>query len=292
MHATTSDQCRAPDWRFLIAQELHRAGKFATRAKYDWATRMAHWYLGARDRTTMQPTEVFSTINSAHALYALRPEDAKYAVEAYILTGATDDEISAEFGLTAKLINWYERLFFDVRGRLASRIYIQNQLIPEREKLALDPKDGLWKRIACIDGVAALKKAVFSETTAESMTKIQGQVNYMMTMRCLDAVETLPAQHAAKVIAVADSARGRSDAGLGIPSLEANIQATLELMPFGVAVRDKDPNSPTFRFDQAGIELQSWEETLLRAGYQLPHLEELLKVDVFANARKAAELNQ
>jgi|TARA_R110000824_G_scaffold111917_5_gene260768 hypothetical protein len=56
-------------------------------------------------------------------------EDLKHVIEARILAKQSNKAIAARAGVTPDTVEWYEKVFFNVRDRLSNRDYISKQVI-------------------------------------------------------------------------------------------------------------------------------------------------------------------
>ncbi len=66
---------------------------------------------------------------AAYQLWSNSGSMAKAIVEAFILAGATSDEISRRLCLQVEVIDAYAALFYDVREKLVHRAYVTTELI-------------------------------------------------------------------------------------------------------------------------------------------------------------------
>src|SRR5262245_50781846 len=112
-HSRGINPLAPPDWRFRPAQELVAAGKLAS-PQHDVATRRAVDYLRAcRSRPGhVHLTGDLAEIHVAHSIWLDTDAVTKYAIEAYLISGADVPEVATELGITSSCVRWYESLFF------------------------------------------------------------------------------------------------------------------------------------------------------------------------------------
>jgi len=108
-------------WQFLIDYEevvplAREEAKLFRRSRYEapavgtlFARRPGHWY--------------------AHALYHSADAETRSLVEARILARESDEQIAARLGTLPEAIAVYEKLFYDVRDRLACRDWVETVLL-------------------------------------------------------------------------------------------------------------------------------------------------------------------
>jgi hypothetical protein len=62
--------------------------------------------------------EKMPSVGQAHFLYVSRDRLSRDILEAWLLTGLSSDEIADEFAMDPSAIDYFEKLFFNVRDRL------------------------------------------------------------------------------------------------------------------------------------------------------------------------------
>lgn len=65
----------------------------------------------------------------ANEVFSAPTEAMKHAIEACILSGQTDEQISDKIGMLPEAVEWYESMFFNVRDRLRNRLYIAKHVL-------------------------------------------------------------------------------------------------------------------------------------------------------------------
>jgi hypothetical protein len=95
----------------------------------DWVRRardfIRRWQELADDPTRQAKLAVCDAdVAAAHAVYSSRSSLAKGALEAWLLTGMSSEEVARECGLTAAAVEAYHELFFDVRCRLSATAWV------------------------------------------------------------------------------------------------------------------------------------------------------------------------
>ena len=109
----------------------------------------------------------------AHKIYTDRTF-ARYAIEAMVLAKQSPADMAKELGCPVEVIETYEFVFYDVRDRLDSPMYIMDALLSPALKHGMGGTDYdfLWKNIAYTHGIGALR-AMWTIGTVDDATKGQ-----------------------------------------------------------------------------------------------------------------------
>ena len=131
------DPMRDYDWRLRRVNQLLRGGRH--RPDDDAYSREYNAFRKAISRA--EPREKEKAMNSAffsnpgmvyaHNLYLMRDikPAAGFVVESRILARMTNEEISKALGTVPETIEWYEKLFFNVRDRLTCHDWILHNIL-------------------------------------------------------------------------------------------------------------------------------------------------------------------
>lgn len=152
----------APDREWQIIQDLINSHKEPGRsAAYSMRRRAYHflrrWVKASLCEADKLKSE-FSDIYIAHCLN-LNVASVKWIIEAGLLTDVSYEELGEYVGKPVSVIKTYEKLFFDVRGRLDSRGQILNMVLLPTVAAGLDGRDFdfLYKTLAYCAGWKAFQ---------------------------------------------------------------------------------------------------------------------------------------
>jgi hypothetical protein len=142
-----NDPVRSPRWRFERIQRLLSRQQQPERSRDDkWVIEacrfLRRWEQLGRDRNgrviqnqqdALYARQSLYTQNpglfAAYAMVLANPDRQILEIEARILARETDQAIAGEVSTAPATIDWYEKLFFNVRDRLTNRGYIVNRII-------------------------------------------------------------------------------------------------------------------------------------------------------------------
>jgi hypothetical protein len=125
---------RPPEWRWLRAANLWDQGREPS-APWDdaWVRKALGLYRVLQqdtgDRTRQKLVQRKPALYQAYRLYNDGPSLLRWEVEARLLTNEPFEQIAAKCGTTAKVINAYEKVFFNVRDRLEATGYLINVVL-------------------------------------------------------------------------------------------------------------------------------------------------------------------
>jgi len=157
----SAEECspfRRPDWRLeRVLQMVDRPDSSVgrcTRRDDQYIKGLRNYIIRYRNADTEGRNKLAYTypgIAWAYQIYEQRENEAKrmaVTMEARILAGMTDEQICLEMHTIPDTVKWYEKLFFDVRGRLQSLDWIMDHvLMPayEQSMVEHDTAPGTYK---------------------------------------------------------------------------------------------------------------------------------------------------
>lgn len=228
-----------PDWRFRLGLRL------AGRGKADRFTRPvldADPYLGdvveflrlsenRRDEDNQWLIlNHFPNIAQAHNLHHHPNKHAAQTLRARVVAGQEPESIAARMCARPEVVGWYERLFWDVRGRLGQHDYVLNVVLGEKHHTTMTERDTdvLWNFIAFVGGPVALDAVlrksynVIRPHRVEDINQfVKDSTKAMINLRALVATRTLqlspltqiPLIELWQTLSIADQASG-ADSGV------------------------------------------------------------------------------
>ena len=303
LETMAQNPCRAPDWRWLRAQDSAHGGLPAT-VRRDGATstvlihRAARFYkalqhCGCDEQLQMKLAEQMPTLFWAHYWYDQPDHPQRWSVEAHILAGETDRKIASRIGCSEEIIEIYEALFFNVREKLNRTDYIFMVVlndaitrdIHEREK------DLLWKLIAYTAGSKVLDAVInplvnpqwvaspddipeFFQDLAIGVVKKKAAIAAL----CVPINDKTRTKLIKAFGKIAKLERSMDKQGKATDQITKGIDAMLDCLPFRVGPMQgaKAKAGPLSQYDQAAVELRQGELMCVAAGYTLP-ADKLLK---------------
>lgn len=302
------DPYRRPRWRYDRVAQLvqNRRTRTATAGRDDEYITEAYQFLRSwrrlqrSSRASSHEARV-AYLYPRHPLLYLayeafqRPLDdrSRTELEARLLAGEADAQIETKTGFPAGMVDWYEKLFFNVRDRLHQRRYIARYVIEPLVDTGLANMtfDLSAKYFAYFAGPAFLDYFLDHfvgpqfDPAADDFLKYSDKL-YENTVR----LRSLPAMQAFEVNGftlewlmqthnqLLVEARKPKDAGLGTGStLEDGVAAMLLAIPWSVGSERAERVAQTRlgRYANQGIELRAEEQLRLAAGEELPELEGL-----------------
>ena len=300
---------RRPDWKWQRAIGIHQGTHPPTTAKIDgpagsFMIRRAVRFLEALDRGRNDYQHLtlcadMPDLYWAYYAYSVHTAGMRKTLEAYLLTGATDQELAETIGMTPETIRAYEALFFNVRDKLRYREYILNCAIGTQaiqRGIHGNETELLWKLYGYFYGVHFLQALTGNATAAPMHCSSASDV---IAAAQDDAVSTLKlrAAVAAKTVGVNPSTQlalldiftkfveieNASDGsrGGGQQQILVAVQAMMQNLPFTVAGtepetgQDVNHNTPIELFRSTAAELSYEEAMALAATGKLPQNSDL-----------------
>jgi len=176
----------------------------------------------------------------AHKIYTDRTF-ARYAIEAMVLARQSPTDIAKELGCPVEVIETYEFVFYDVRDRLDSSMYIMDALLSPALKHGMGGTDFdfLWKNIAYTHGIGALR-AMWSLGTVDEATKGQlAEIQKTIATRNVLRATAIrqPTQHNANDIVLEDIQRDAAEAAKKAPPISTEKIVIEGAMLLGSAIQ-------------------------------------------------------
>lgn len=150
-----------PDWRWEEACRLHRIGLDPPRHADPHVARVWHYqHVLAQETRPDERVSVnqYPIITAAHAIYE-REDAIRWAIEAWLLTGVGDAEVSRRTGVDTEIIEMYRLVFFDVVDKLKAGDWIALKVLgtgpATRTPHPIEP--WIWRLAAVAFGPVALE---------------------------------------------------------------------------------------------------------------------------------------
>jgi hypothetical protein len=289
--------CRPPDWRWHRACGIQNsthppASRIGDQGPgFGWIRRtVAFLHDLSRCQTTAQLGWLSGQHRSffwAHRLYGQSTcRRTKALLEAYLLTGATNEEIARRFNVPADVVETYHNVFFEVRDQLENTQYIQASVIARASAFYScgDANEKLWKTIGYHHGIKVLDAATTGalEPGSRRSTSIHefihdqviGLAQLHAAITAVAAADHPEAQAALVKVypLMAELEQHRSALANTDSQLLTHIQAMIDSIPITVASHGEkwDENDPLTKYDRGAVELSLEELMAVQQGGK-PH---------------------
>ena len=294
LNAIQTNPRRAPHWRWLRAVDIDSGGRRASRKSdgpegFTWIRR-ALQLKRHFDKSTARPDALYALIIRdadmfwAHSMWAEEKMPVRWAIEARVLAGETDEQIADKLGTTPDVISAYVNVFFDVREKMTHMDYVLNVILADAVSRGLQERhyDLLWKLLGFHGGPHVLDAAInkFAPISRpESAENVSGffQDFAISSMKYKSALSTLTVQvntHTqlpliesfAKFVEIE---RTTDNATRAQSSIIENIGAMLTAIPFKVGTKLDSTGAKMLPFDNGAAELSNNEMIIIASGGKL-----------------------
>lgn len=285
---------RAPHWRWLRAIQIDGGGKRASKKRdgtdgFTWirrALRLKRHF----DLISNRPEAVYALHERdpelfwAHSMWVEDKAPVRWAIEAYILAGETDEQIAQRLGTEPGVIAAYANVFFDVRAKMHHIGYIVNVIMADAVSRGLQERqyDLLWKLLGFHGGSLALDSAINKFTPVNRPEKPEQVSGFFQdfaigAMKYKSALATLTVQvntgtqlplieSFAKFVEIERTTESATKAQT---SIVENIGAMLTSLPFRVGTKLDSEPIKMLPFDNGAAELNNNEMIVVATGGKL-----------------------
>lgn len=296
---------KPPSWRWDVAKSATESINFSPSS--DNAVLAARRFLTrwVRCRTAFDWDFLATQMPNVFGAFSIYDENGpvRHALEARILADESARSIAAKAGFSAKVMQTYEDLFFDVRGRLSHVDFILNQVIGRdfRGPRGDTPYFVFWKVFGYLGGRAILDSLMGAAPIARrpaNPDEVDAFFNWE-TQRSLgrkmaQAVQRLDPgsreQFQSIAMAMHQVREERKDKeGDKLDNFEIHLKAFLEGIPWVVGSQAEKCLDPTLLdYDNYAAELRADELQLLASGTKVPGLEALKNLKPISPRPKTA----
>lgn len=291
LQALKDNPLRAPNWRWLRAVQIDAGGPKPSKsldgpAGFEWIRRILRLKrrhaLSANNPAALYTlARIDGDIFWAHSIWADEKAPTRWAIEAYILAGATDEEIAQKVGCEIGVIKAYEAAFFNVREKLHNANYVVNVIMGDAVSRGLSERqyDLLWKLFGYQGGIHVLDAIIGKFTNihrprnADEVSEFfqNSAINSMRHKAAVAALTVpinthtqLPLLEAyVKYVEIERTTENTEKAQIGIVQ---NIGAMLTHLPFKVGSKLDSAGEKMVPLDNKAAELRSDELMIMAAG--------------------------
>jgi len=276
------DPFRPPDWRWERARWLIEHGKYARRSKEDEFVLLAKQFRAAHrkchtDLDMALLAEEFPGIFYALELKTNEELDSKWAVEARLLTTEPFTRIAQKAKTTAEVIQWYERLFFNVRDALDSPDYLCNVVVGRSIHHGITDRDYdlLWKIYAIAFGPEVVDALVTTINNPTASACCSDDTKGTLARKSSIAARTMPVSfQQGMIIELHTKLKELEQTGDGGPESHGmmieNVRSMLTIM--GRLYYVNKPGAMAFpqlkHYDEQAVELRAHELMEIAAGVE------------------------
>jgi hypothetical protein len=282
---------RFPHWRWARACEIDAGGQKATRQidgqdGFIWirrALRNKRHVERAAGRSEALYAAMLRDRDMfwAHSIWAEDKNQTRWALEARVLAGESNEEIAEKIGADPGVINAYINVFFDVRSKMRHMDYVQTVILGDAVTRGLNERhyDLLWKMMAIQGGPHVLDAtinrgpAVPRPNSADEVGVFLQDfaVNTMKYKAALAAV-TIPVNTHTQLplieafVKYVEIERTTDNAMKAQTSIIDNIGTMLTSMPFKIGTKLDSEGAKMLPFDNGAAELRSNEMMIIAVG--------------------------
>jgi hypothetical protein len=291
---------RFPHWRWARACEIDAGGQKTTRQLdgpegFTWIRRALRTKrhieraAGRQDAlyaAMLRDREMFW----AHAIWAEDKNQTRWALEARVLAGESDEEIAEKLGSEPGIVNAFINVFFDVRPKLRHLDYVQTVIMGEAVTRGVQERhyDLLWKMMGLqggphvLDAVISRGPAVAKPTSADEVgTFLQDFAISTMKYKAALASVTIPINTHTQLplieafVKYVEIERNSDNAMKAQTSIVDNIGMMLTNLPFKIGTKLDSEGAKMLPFDNGATELRSTEMMIIASGGQIESADEL-----------------
>lgn len=294
LNAFRTNPLRPPNWRWLRAVQIDSGGRKASRALdgadgFVWirrALRLKRHF----EQANNDPTATYGAMLRdaamfwAHSLWAADKQPTRWAIEARILAGESDQEIASKLGTEVETIEAYANTFFDVRDKLVNTDYIVNVVMADAVTRGLQERhyDLLWKLLGFRGGQYVLDAAINRcleipkpESAGGVSAFFQDFAIHSMKYKAAIASLTVPVNSHTQLplidsfVKYVEIEKNSDNATKSQATIVENIGAMLATLPFKVGTKLDSAAIKMLPFDDGAAELRNDEMMIIAAGGSL-----------------------
>ena len=297
--ALRNNPMRAPHWKWLRALSIDGGGPNATKRRdgadgVQWvrrAIRLKRHHAAAcnNQNALYNLAQIDNELFWAHNIWAEDKQPTRWAIEARILAGESDEDIAVKVGCEPAVIAAYESVFFNVRDKLANTGYIVNVVMAESVTKGITERqyDLLWKMFGytggpyVLDAVITRFSAIDRPQKPEDVSEFfqNATINSMRHKASVAALTVPINSHTqlavldsyVKYIEIERSSDNSTQTQVGIVQ---NIGAMMQALPFKLGTR-ADSDASKLPFDDKAAELSSAELMIAATGGTIENKEDI-----------------
>jgi len=296
LNAFCANPLRPPNWRWLRAVQIDSGGKKPSRQfdgpeGFTWIQRSLRLKRHF-ERANNNPDALYGAMLRdgpmywAHAIWADDKKPSRWAIEARILAGESNQEIADKLGTEPDIIDAYANTFFDVRAKLQNTDYVVNVVMADAVTRGLQERhyDLLWKLLGYRGGQHVLDAAINRglvipkpDSAGGVSAFFQDFAVHSMKYKAAIASLTVPVNSHTQLplidsfVKYVEIEKNSDNASKSQATIVENIGAMLATLPFKVGTKLDSVAVKMLPFDDGAAELRNDEMMIIAAGGSLQH---------------------
>lgn len=289
---------RPPHWRWLRAVQIDGGGLRASRnfdgpEGYTWirkALRLKRHLERAGNNQNARHALMYRDRDLfwAHSMWLRDKAPTRWAIEARVLAGESNDEIANKLGTSSSVIGAYVNTFFDVREKLQNTDYVVNVVMADAVTRGLQERhyDLLWKLLGFRGGPHTLDAAINRCIDIPKPDSASGVSNFFqdlavssMKYKAAIASLSIPVNSHTQLplidsfVKYVEIEKNSDNATKAHATIVENIGAMLTALPFKVGTKLDSEAVKMLPYDNGAAELKSDEMMVLSVGGSLSNQE-------------------
>lgn len=295
LQALRDNPRRSPNWRWLRAVQIDSGGPRPSRAVdgpagFSWirrAVRLKRRFDAAGNRPELlyRLVQYDRAMFWAHSMWADDRAPMRWAIEARVIAGESDETIADKIGTDTEIVNAYNNVFFDVRDMLNRRDYIVNVILADAVTRGVAERqyDLLWKMFAFHGGTHVLDTVMSKGAGTTRPERAEDVASFFQdfavnTMKHKAAVASLTVPvNTHTQMAIIESfvkyveiEKTSENSGRAHATIIDNIGAMMNALPFKIGTKLDSRADKMLPFDDSAAELRNEEMMVVAAGGTLP----------------------
>lgn len=282
------DPQRPADWRWARAQWLtSQRSRYARQKDEEDVVLVARSYqkLLANCRSDTDHDALrrkYPGIYWAHRIHETS-SGVRWALEAWLLTGASPSLIVQRNRVTPETLTWYEKLFFSVTDSLACPDYILNVVIGSAVHRGVNDRDYdlLWKLFGFLGGVDVLDSMITQKANPRAEAWFGDHTRFTIRRKAAIAAHTMPVAFHHQVILetytkVAELERLHGNTEESHNLMVKQLHLAMAAVDSVITVGDRSPTGPEALLvhEKDAVELRASELLQISSG-QTPDIPDL-----------------
>lgn len=291
---------RFPHWRWARACEIDAGGHKTTRQidgpdGFTWIRRALRTKRHI-ERAANRPDAMYAAMLRdremfwAHSIWAEDKNQTRWALEARVLAGETNEQIAEKLGSDPGIIDAFVNVFFDVRSKMQHLDYVHTVILGDAVTRGLQERhyDLLWKMMALHGGPFVLDAIISRCPTIPKPTNADEVGGFLqdfaistMKYKAALASVTIPVNTHTQLplieafVKYVEVERTTDNAMKAQTSIVDNIGTMLTSLPFKIGTKLDSEGAKMLPFDNGAAELRSNEMMIIAAGGEISTTEEV-----------------
>jgi len=187
----------------------------------------------------------------------------KYAIDAYLCSGATDEEIASRFDVDANDIWWYKKMYFDVEEHLDNAAWMHMYAFLPALTTTDNSRAGMWRAVGWKHALGKEGLDAYISFARKPNVDIFGTVSWMIELEHIkQSADLLMASKYTRFerteafnthISYLNSRHMRSTTG-PVTEAESHLVKVMEMLPGAIIKRDRNDTRKVEAIDNSSLE--------------------------------------